>query len=47
MKKYREASALSFTPSIKELVEQHYSGIQRNVELLQRMVTNRIWEKAA
>lgn len=47
MKKYREASALPFTPSIKELVDHHYRDVQGHVELLQKMLTNRVWEKAA
>lgn len=47
MKKYREAYALPFTPNIGELVERNYRDVQHHVEFIEKMLADRIWEKAA
>ncbi len=46
-RKYREAAALPFTPHIAELVEKCYRDVQSSLEFLDKMLANRIWEKAA
>lgn len=43
-KKYREASALPFTPNIKALIEKNYRDVQAHLEFIEKALANRIWE---
>jgi hypothetical protein len=46
-KKYREASALPFTPHIGTLVERNYQNVRMHLEFIEKALATRIWEKAA
>jgi hypothetical protein len=44
-KKYREATALPFTPNIQDLVERNYRVVQGHLEFLEKALANRVWEQ--
>ncbi|MBI5442937.1 MAG: ferritin-like domain-containing protein [Deltaproteobacteria bacterium] len=44
-RKYREALALGFTPRTRELLERNYEEEQVHLQVIERALAERIWEK--
>ncbi len=45
-RKYREATALPFTPNIGALVDHNYRDVQVHLDFIEKALANRIWEAA-